>query len=208
MKKFLAKYIASPLRRFRKAERGVTAIEFAFVAPVFLMVTGVMLESGFMLFTEYVLQTSVQKAAREMKTGRAQSGGVTAAGFKDKICGAGSLGGIVIDCSKVTVYARNATSLGTLRSNMPSFLNVGNSFGGPPNPSNYSCGKALDAVGVVATYDWTFKIPYFMYPLGNVNMGTSSMFGISVSGANQRRLFGLAVFRNEPFPSSWANCPA
>ncbi len=206
MKSFLAKYVASPLRRFGRADRGVTAIEFAFIAPVFLMVVGVMLESGFMLFTEYVLQTSVQKAAREIKTGQAQSGAFSEAAFKNKICGSGSLAGKIIDCSKVTVYARPGSTFSALRANMPSFLNIGNSFGGPPNPSNFGCGKALDAAGVVATYDWTFNLPLFMYPLGNVNTGTKSLWGVTIAGADQRRLFGLAIFRNEPFPGSWTGC--
>jgi hypothetical protein len=165
-----------------------------------------MLESGFMLFTEYVLQTSVQKAAREIKTGQAQFGGLSAADFKNKVCGTGSLAGKILDCSKVTVYVRPATTFSSLRSNMPSFLNVGNSFGGPPNVVNYGCGKSLEAAGVIATYDWTFSLPLFMYPLGNVNVGTKSLFGVSVPGADQRRLFGLTVFRNEPFPGSWSGC--
>jgi hypothetical protein len=46
-------------------------------------------------------------------------------------------------------------------------------------------GKPLDAVGVVATYDWDFAFP-FMDFLGNID------------GSSKRRLHGIAIFRNEP----------
>jgi Flp pilus assembly protein TadG len=191
MRRIAGRFVPKLFRRFAKSERGVTAIEFAFVMPPFLLIMFVMVESGFMLFTEYVLQTSVQKAARQMKTGQAQSGGMTASGFKTEIC---KLAGIIIDCSKITVYARPENTFSSLKSNLPSFLNVGNSYSATPNPTNYGCGAPLQAAGVVATYDWKFSVPYFMSPLGNVDSG------------NARRLFGLAVFRNEPFPSNWTGC--
>jgi Flp pilus assembly protein TadG len=192
MKSIAAKFVPKLFRRFAKSERGVTAIEFAIVIPPFLLIMFVMVESGFMLFTEYVLQTSVQKAARQIKTGQAQSAGLTAATFKTEVC---KLAGIIIDCSKITVYARPENTFATLKSNLPSFMNVGASYGGAPaNPTNYGCGAPLQAAGVIATYDWKFSVPFFMSPLGNIDNN------------NTRRLLGVAVFRNEPFPSNWTGC--
>jgi Flp pilus assembly protein TadG len=191
MKNSLGRLMPRFLRRFAKANGGVAAIEFAMIIPPFLMILFVMLESGFMLFTEYVLQTSVQKAAREIRTGQAQSAGLNAAAFRAKIC---TIAGIIIDCTKVTVYARPENTFATLKANLPLSLNVGASYGGPPNPTNYGCGTPLQAGGVIATYDWKFKVPFFMSPLGNVN------------GGDTRRLYGIAIFRNEPFPSNWKGC--
>ena len=88
-------------RRFSRNERGVTAIEFAMVAPVFFLLLGSIMETGIMLFTEYVIQTSVQDAARLVRTGQAQDDQLSASDFKAKIC---ELAGIVVNCSSnVTV---------------------------------------------------------------------------------------------------------
>ena len=59
--------------RFQKDDTGATAVEFAMVGPLFFLMLGVTLETGVMMFSEYVLQTSVQEAARIVRTGQAQT---------------------------------------------------------------------------------------------------------------------------------------
>ncbi|MEP7172097.1 MAG: hypothetical protein ABI705_01280 [Aestuariivirga sp.] len=114
---------------------------------------------------------------------------MTAENFKTKIC---EITGIVIDCeSKVTVYVRPAASFTALASAMPSFMNVGTKPDGTPNPTSYSCGTPEQAAGVIATYDWEFTMPFMTF-LGNFN------------GGKTRRLYGIAIFQNEPFPAGTA----
>ncbi len=60
----LGKFIKTRHKEFGTNEEGVSAIEFAFVGPPFLLLIGMILETGLMLFTEYALQAGVQEAAR------------------------------------------------------------------------------------------------------------------------------------------------
>lgn len=171
---------------FAKDDTAATAVEFAMVAPVFFLMLGVVLETGLMLFTEYVLQTSTQEAARLVRTGQAHELKYTAAQFKTQLC---KLAGTIIDCNnKVTVYLRADDKFSTLATNTPSYLSIGPADDGTPSTSVYNCGAPKESVALIATYDWDFVIPYFMNFLGNRKANTS------------RRMAGFAMFKNEPFP--------
>lgn len=188
MKPFLEK-IRTRLRRFRRASSGATAVEFALVAGPFFYVLGCICETGLMLFTEYVLQNSVQEAARLVRTGQVMDAAGTtvtmsSSDFKNKICQDVS---IIIDCSgKVSVYVNNADTFAALTGSMSDPLNVGVASNGAAYKVVYSPGVKLKATTVIATYDWDFAFP-FMDFLGNIGDGS------------KRRLYGLAIFRNEPF---------
>ena len=189
MRAFLNRFSPKCVRRMIKSENGAAAVEFSLVAFPFFMVMGSICETGIMLFVEYSLQAGVQVAARQIRTGQAQNSSMSAANFKTKIC---EITGIVIDCeSKVTVYVRPAATFSALASTMPSFMNVGAKPDGSPNPTSYSCGAPEQAAGVLATYDWKFTMPFMSF-LGNFN------------GGKTRRLFGIAIFQNEPFPAGTA----
>ena len=178
----------SKLKSFRKNQSGASAVEFALVAGPFFYVLGCICETGLMLFTEYVLQNSVQEAARLVRTGQTSAGDGTitmsAADFKTKICAQVS---IIIDCAGgVSVYVNNADSFATLTTAMSDPLSVGTSSSGKKYTMVYQPGAQLKATTVIATYDWDFTFP-FMEFLGNVH------------DDHMRRLYGLAIFRNEPF---------
>jgi len=177
-------------RKFWKNTRGVTAIEFAMVAPVFFFAMGAVVETGLMLYNEYVLQSSVQEAARKIRTGQAQLAGMNAGTFKTQIC---SLANAAMDCDgKVKVYVKSAATFAALKAAIPSYLNVGTSYGGQPSYTSYDCGGPSVPVAVIATYDWNIVLP-FMSAFGNVN------------NDKIRRIAGVAMFMNEPFPSG-TNC--
>jgi Flp pilus assembly protein TadG len=181
------------LRKFRRDSSGATAVEFAMIAPVFFMMLFVIAETGLMLFTEYVLQTSVQEAARMVRTGQAQSAEMAASDLKSKVC---RLANVIINCNgKVTVYVASANNFGTLKAAMPSYLGIGKKADGTPGPSSFACGGPNAAVGMIATYDWDFSVPYFMSFMANMS-----------GNSNTRRLAGFAMFKNEPFPSSTNSC--
>ena len=67
---WLNRRLARKAKRYGKSVRGATAVEFAMVAGPFFFVLGSTCETGLMLFTEYVLQKSVQEAARLVRTGQ------------------------------------------------------------------------------------------------------------------------------------------
>lgn len=183
------------MRQFEKNTSGATAVEFAMVVPLFLLLLGIVLETGLMMFTEYVLQTSVQEAARLVRTGQAQTQEMTAATFKSKVCRIASL---LISCnSKVTVYMKSAANFQTLNNTTTgaaSYMTVGVKSDGTTDATTFQCGSANQVVALIATYDYKFVIPYFMHYFGNLNNN------------NTRRMAGFAMFRNEPFPASTAAC--
>lgn len=170
------------LRRFTKSQDGAAAVEFALVAGPFFFVLGCIAETGLMLFSEYAIQNAVQSVSRAIRTNQVTfDTGVpkkTQAEFKTMLCS--SLISLIDCAGAVTVYVNSNSNFATLKAAMPYFIAIGS--GGP---SSYVPGKPLDAVGVVATYDWDFAFP-FMDFLGNIN------------GGSKRRLHGIAIFRNEP----------
>ncbi len=183
-------WFARTLGRWRKSESAATGVEFALVAGPFFYVLGCICETGLMLFSEYVIQNSVQEAARLVRTGQvsAADGTVTMSSgdFKNKIC---AEVGIIIDCAgKVSVYVNNAAKFSALTSAMPDPLAVGPATAGGSATMSYSPGGQLQVATVIATYDWKFAFP-FMDFLGNFD------------GGKIRRIYGLAIFRNEPFGS-------
>jgi Flp pilus assembly protein TadG len=179
-------------RRYAKAEDGAAAVEFALVAFPFLMLLGVILETGVMMFTEYTLQASVQQAARLMRTGQAQGSAMTAALFKAEICKTASL---IINCTgNVTVVSKSAATFAALQTSLGSSLNVGPAADGTPSAAAYSCGAPNQMVGVVATFDWNFIFPFMSF---NSNLSTTT----------KKRLVGIALFANEPFPAGTTCVP-
>lgn len=178
-------------RRFGKDISGATAIEFAVVMPMFLLVLGVILETGLMMFTEYVLQTSVQEAARLVRTGQAQQSQMTSANFKKAVC---KIAKVIIACeSKVTVYLKASATFTTLSTAASSSMTVGPKPDGTTDPATFQCGAPNQAVALIATYDWDFTIPFFMKYFGNLKNN------------NTRRMAGFAMFKNEPFPAAAAS---
>ena len=61
------------LRRFARSKAGVTAVEFALVAPPFLMLLFGTLETSIMYFVATNLEGEVQVAARQIRTGNVQA---------------------------------------------------------------------------------------------------------------------------------------
>ncbi len=192
MWEFMGQVLRRAPAAMRRDESGATAVEFALVIGPFMLVLGVIIETGLMLFTEYVMQSSVQEAARQIRTGQAQSAAMSQATLKaNYICDTLN---IIINCnSKVHVYVNAQATYTALQAALPSMLTVGPSYNGSTVNNSWSCGQPSQAVAVVATYDWEFTLPYFMGFFGN--MGDDQV----------RRLVGFAMFRNEPYPAG-ANC--
>jgi Flp pilus assembly protein TadG len=190
MRGIMSKLRPKFLKSLAKSESGAAAVEFALVVFPFIYVMGTIIEGGIMMFTEYSIQAGVTEASRQLRTGQAQTTGMTSADFKSRIC---NVADALIDCGALSVYVKPASTFAALKAAMPSYLNVGTKADGTMNPENFACGTPQQAVGIIATYDWTFVMP-FMNVMGNINGGAA------------KRLHGTAVFRNEPFPPENAAC--
>jgi Flp pilus assembly protein TadG len=176
-------------QRYGKSESGATAVEFAFVAFPFFAVLGIIFETGAMMFVEFGLQSGVQEASRQARTGQAQGAGMTAAQYKTLICKNAAL---VTQCgTSITVYANSYSSWSQLSTSVPSFINIGIKDDGTQDPITYKLGQPTCPSVLIATYDWEFMMPMMRYManLGNIKNGAA------------RRLVGFAMFQTEPYPS-------
>ena len=92
--------------RFKNADEGATAVEFAFVAvPFFIMIFTLV---GFALY--FLMSNSIDKGmdttSRLLRTGQAQKANMTVNDFKQAICNSG---GAWITCNKVQVFVQKFT---------------------------------------------------------------------------------------------------
>lgn len=104
-------------RQLRADKSGVTAVEFALIAPVFLVLLTAGFEVGLLFIREVVFESAVDKIAKQVYLGNVSASGtggrLDAAGVKSEICK--SVGGLLPDCSKhVTVELRTVTSYSNL----------------------------------------------------------------------------------------------
>jgi hypothetical protein len=180
-------------RPYVKDKSGVTAIEFAALAPVFFLLMGSTMETGLMLFTEYVLQNSVIDASRQVRTGQAQAAKMDVNEFATEICNSASM---ITNCeSRIKVYLASADSFAELTTDLQplrdnDYLTIGAGYGSAEAPDSYECGEPGDAVAVIATLDYNFTTPFLSAHFGNVD------------GDSKRRMVGISMFQNEPFPTT------
>ena len=177
-------------RRFARAERGVTAVEFALISvPLLMLIFGV-LELGLVMLVITTLDGATQGASREIRTGRFQTSltqpDVTAAGFKSLVCG------------KMTwLSSQCASQLVVEVQTFANFNGLANAPAPPatyfdpshPTPPCFSPGQPGDIVLVRAFFDWKLFTPLLDVALDNTGAGT-------------RRLLSTTAFRNEPYNSN------
>ena len=172
------------LARFRKSQDGVAGVEFALVAAPFLFLLMGIFETGLMLFSEHVIENGVAEAARQIRTGQAQSGSpaMTQTQFKALVCG--NLAAFLDCTNRLFVDVRSFTSFAAVA--IPSAVDGnGELTTSITQNASYSPGTAMQVVVVRVYYDWKLFTP-----------GISLLSNL----ANGRRLLTAgAAFRNEPF---------
>lgn len=140
-----------------------------------------------MFFGRTALMNSVQDAARLIRTGQAQTGGMKQADFKTQVCDGISA---LLDCGNLTVDVQSYPA-GFSAGGLPSPLDSSGNLKSGQN--NYNIGGPCDVVVVRAFYKYTFKTPLI-----------SPLFG---SGGNKfSYLTAAAAIRNEPYTSAVSGC--
>ena len=169
---------------FTRNEKGSVAVEFALTAIPFFILLFAILEAGIVFFATATLDQAVSDAGRLIRTGQAQSAGMTEQQLTQTICDKVVL---LSNCPNelkldVRVYSNFSSVV---------FPNVMGSDGTVQNDKlAYSLGNAGDIVLVRAFYIWPIWSPF---PTGLNNNGGS---------ASPSRLIQSSVaFRNEPFTS-------
>ena len=145
------------LSRFRRNEDGTTAIELALVAVPFLgLIFGIM-AAGLYFFVTFSMENAVERAARLIRTGQAQTDAMTTAQFKQEVC---SRAPAFVDCDdKVRVNVTVFTSFANV--NPPSCTNTSGAL--IPEPTEEPVpGQAGEVVLVTVCYEWELagKMPF------------------------------------------------
>jgi Flp pilus assembly protein TadG len=174
------------LRRFARAQRGATAIEFAIIATPFLMLMFGIIELGLVFMVSITLQNATDAAARKIRTGEFQtSASNTKDDFKTLVCGnmswlsGGCSSALTVDVQTLA----NFTTLSTTGQTDPTTFNANNTC--------WSSGQPGDIVLVRTYYQWNIFTPLLNAAL--VNMG---------SGTGKRLISAAASFRNEPWSTT------
>ena len=161
--------------------RGASAVEFALVCPVFLLLLFGIIGYGVTGLIQLTLDDAVRDAARQLQMDTPAA--TSASGFVAAVCG--EFGVVASDCSKALTYnVQAATQAKGFASLAPAKLSASGALA-----NNFFGGTAFAAntdVLVQVAYPMPFSIPF---------LGTLA----TMTGTNS--LLATASVRVEPFPS-------
>ncbi|WP_375395618.1 TadE/TadG family type IV pilus assembly protein [uncultured Sphingomonas sp.] len=171
----------SSLARLARDERGVTVIEFAFVAgPLFALIMAI-LQVSLTFFAQQTLETATLKASRQLMTGTDQSAGMTKAGFMTAVCN--QLPGFM-KCANVRIDVQSTTNFSSANTSAPT-ITYNAQTGAENNNWAYAPGGSNQITTVKVMYIWATSTG----PLG---------FDLSTMSGGNRLLIATSVFKTEP----------
>jgi Flp pilus assembly protein TadG len=173
--------LACALRRLRSDRNGASAVEFAIIAPLFLLGIFGIIEIALMFLANSFLESNTQNTARLIMTGQVKStgtGSVTKEQFKDMVC---SRVKVMVNCANLYVDARPAASFSAADL---SNLIVNGQF---TDATQFDTGKQGDVLVVRTFYKWPLILAGF-YSFDPTNLNS-----------NHRLLMSASVIRNEPW---------
>ena len=170
--------IFSFLQRFRKRNDGAATVELAMIAIPFFSLIFAILEVSLIYLGTSSLDNGLTAAARQIRTGQAQSGNMTDAQFRQLVCD--RITPLLACDSRLVIDVRRFGSFGGVVA-PPPLDGSGNFAGG----NVFQTGAAGDIIIARAYYAWPLVSP------------TSYVFS-NMTG-NQFMLSASTAFRNEPF---------
>jgi Flp pilus assembly protein TadG len=185
------------LARFARAERGVTAVEFGFVAlPMLVLIFGA-LELALVFLVSTTLDAATETASRQIRTGNFQiSAANSKTDFKSLVCTNMSwlndrcASGLWVDVRTFGTFAALATA-------QPLKLTTFKP-GGPA--TCFAAGQPTDIVLVRTYFVWNLFTPLLNNALENMG-----------GGSGERLITATTAFKNEPFndnpPIGASACP-
>lgn len=168
--------LLAPVRRFIEARAGVTAVEFALIAPSFLMMLFGTLESSIMYYIATSMEGEVQIAARQIRTGNVQNADDPLAAFRSALCS--NLGNLAA-CESVVIDVRTFPDFGAM--DRPPLIDED----GNPQNENFSPGGGGDVVLVRIAYRYPVMTPFLGQFIGG--------------GGGHFDFYAAAAFQNEPY---------
>jgi Flp pilus assembly protein TadG len=169
------------------ADGGATSVEFAMISIPFLALLFAIFELGAMFMASSALDSAVESASRQIRTGQLQAGN-SAASFKTLVCNNVSWMS-TSDCqANLSLDVRTFSSFSSISVTTP----VSNGAI-DQTQIGFNAGSSCDIVLVRAFYPWTLIAPTLEPGLPNLN-------------ANQRLLTATVAFRNENWSAGAAGC--
>ncbi|HWJ88792.1 MAG TPA: TadE/TadG family type IV pilus assembly protein [Pelagibacterium sp.] len=172
--------------RFLRADRGVTAVEFAVVGPLFFAMIGATIETALAFFAGYALDTAVIDSSRLIRTGQPDYISTASAdNYRAALCG--RLYGI-FDCEQLRISVQGIETFRDFTTTFPLENDTGawnftQHYRGLRSGENIEGGKY---VMIEAYYKWPtfFNIPGL---------------NIAQTADGKRLLASAHVLRTEPF---------
>lgn len=163
--------------RHKLGDRGGVAAEFALIAPWFLLMLLAIIELGFMVFVQSVLDDSARSAARLIRTGQVQATSNPQQTFQTQLCNEMTQ---FVGCSSLLYNVQVFSSWSAASS---SITQPGR---GAWTTSNFGSSTSCEIIAVQVIYNWQFIVPW----VANYLSG----------GTGTALLTSTVVFQNEPFP--------
>ncbi len=199
---------AGPRRRCLADDRsGVTAVEFAFLIPLFAGLVVMIAQVGLYFFNSTSLYYATEKATRQIMTGAVASQGLTAAQFRANVlcpllpanmaC-ANVITNIQVvpDASNGASYWYNLTNY-TVSASSPVGYTVTQL--NQPTMDNNSTSFCIGSAGSIVATQVYYAMP--VLAIAQMLPGASTFNGQSVIF-----LSATSVFKNEPFATSYTGC--
>jgi Flp pilus assembly protein TadG len=170
------RYVSGAARPLLASASGTVAVELALLAPVFLAMVFGILEIGFVMSTNAVMDGAARDAARQIRTGQAQLSGDPVGAFKTALCteltGYIACGDLVFDVRSFATFSAVA---------LPPIYDAA----GAPQ-TQFTPGGPGQIVAARISYRYRFIAPL-----------VGRMF--STDGSNSILLTSTVVFKNEPY---------
>lgn len=177
--------IAVHMRAGKRA--GSAAIEFAFIAPIFLLFLMGTMETGIIFLGDMVLQNATSDAGREIRTGQVALSAMTQDQFRQRICD--KVAPILRCDANLQIDVQTFPTFGAVA--MPSPIRADGTI--DPSLNNWAPGTVCSIVLVRSFYSWTVATPLLTPFLVN-------------AGSNQHVMSAASAFRNEPFTTAVSGC--
>jgi Flp pilus assembly protein TadG len=153
----------------------MNALEFAFVAPIFMLFVGMVFDVGILLYQQAMIDSAAFRAARLIRTGQIQQNGGSVTPFTTQLCT--DLANIVDDCANTQYKVTSAATFASLSNTVAT-----DGYGNITGKGTFSPGTS--GQDVVVQVGW--NRPYIINWVGNrVNPRGSSL------------IVSILAFRNE-----------
>lgn len=173
--------IARMSTALRSNKRGAVLVEFGFVIIPFMALLMACLYTSLVFFSQQVLETAVQNAARRMAVGTSQKAATTQAAFKNEVCAELPT---FMQCSRLYIDVRSATTF--------SGLNMTTTVPATDADGNVTGSGAYDAIPKNQIGMVRFA---YIWPTGGGPLGLT----LANSANGRRLLVATSVFQAEPY---------